>query len=209
MTQTQETRTQETQTIQETEQAQPATDYSTLSEQVDSLIKTVKKQKTDEVNESMKNGNVKLPDESIVYSFVSLLNESKREEFRNLDEANKKKVASALNGRTLTTEEEILTLWESALHPRAEKWIEEAPEKFKGIWESLDESQKRTLIAQSRSYKLDTEYQIKNFWETRPANLLTSKSQTLNESHEVKAPSLGYSEEYLKEIGNLLGKYNR
>lgn len=184
-------------------------DYSTLSEQVDNLLKTVKKQKTEEVNESMKTGNAKLPDESIVYSFVSLLTESKREEFRNLDEADKKKVASALNGKTLTTEVEILNLWESALHPRSEKWIEEAPEKYKQTWESLDESQKRTLIAQSRSYKLDTDYQIKNFWETRSASLLTSKSQSLNESHEVKVPTLGYSEEYLKMIGNQLGKFNK
>jgi len=188
-------------------------DYSSLSGKVDAILESVKKQKIGDLNESMKHGNVRLPDESIMYSFVSLLNETKREEFRNLDDAKKQKVASALNGKTLTTEEEILQLWESALHPRSEKWIEEAPLKYKTVWESLDENQKRTLVAQSRTYKLDTDYQIKNFWETRSANLTTSSnSQNLNESEKVegfKAPSLGYSEEYLQHMKTLLGKYTR
>ena len=197
---------EETKNEEKNENIQTETSYSTLSEKVDNLIKSVKKQKTEDVNESMKHGQVKLPNESIIYGFVELLSESKREEFRNLDESSKKKVTSALNGKTLKNEEDVIKIWESTLSPSKERWIEEAPEKYKQLWSSLDESQKRTIIAQSRTYKLETDYQIKNFWETRSSNLLTNKIQTLNESKEEKIPTLGYSKEYLEYIKTLLEK---
>jgi hypothetical protein len=176
------------------------TDYNSLTGKVDQLLGAIKKQKIEQIDESLR------------FGFVKLLNEAKREEFNLLDETKKQKVASALNNRTNNSEEEILKVWESALHPRSEKWIEEAPSEFKNAWESLDESQKKTLVAQSRTYKLESEYQIKNFWETRPASLLTPKSGKLNENANTEAPTnnpLGYSDEYIKAMGNLLGKFTR
>jgi hypothetical protein len=172
-------------------------DYSSLPGKVDQLLETIKKQKVEKV------------DESLQYGFVKLLNEAKREEFNLLDETKKQKVASALNGRG-KTEEEVLKLWESALHPRSEKWIEEAPETFRNVWESLDESQKKTLVAQSRTYKLETPYQIKNFWETRSSSLITPKTGSLNENLKTETHNpLGYSDEYVKLMEGLLGKFNR
>ena len=181
------------------ENEQTQTDYNSLSGKVDQLLETIKKQKIEQV------------DESLQYGFVKLLNEAKREEFNLLDETKKQKVASALNNHANVSEEEILNIWESALHPRSEKWIEEAPSEFKQVWESLDESQKRTLVAQSKTYKLETAYQIKNFWETRPANVVTPRSsEKLNESKVTPTNSpLGYSEEYVKMMEGLLGKYNQ
>lgn len=176
------------------------TDYNSLTGKVDELLETIKKQKVEQV------------DESLQFGFVKLLNEAKREEFNLLDETKKQKVASALNNRTNNSEEEILKVWESALHPRSEKWIEEAPSEFKTVWESLDESQKKTLVAQSRTYKLESEYQIKNFWETRPASLVSPKSGKLNENANTEAPinnPLGYSDEYVKAMGGLLSKFTR
>ena len=174
-------------------------DYNSLPSKVDQLIESVKKQKVETVNENLN------------YGFVKLLNEAKAAEFNLLDETKKQKVASALFNKSANTPEEIQAIWESALHPRSEKWLDEAPEQYKKVWESLDESQKRTLIAQSRSYKLESPYQINNFWETRTSNLLTPLTNKLNES-KTAAPlfsPLGYSDEYVKEIGNRLGKLPR
>ena len=65
----------------------------------------------------------------------------------------------------------------------------------------------------SRTYKLETAYQIKNFWETRPASVLNKSSVApLNESKGPEVPAstpLGYSDEYIKMVGDLLGTKNR
>jgi hypothetical protein len=183
----------------ETEETQQ-TDYTSLTGKVDQLIESIKKQKVENVDESLR------------WKAYMLLNEQKREQFNSMDEATKQKVLNALNVRTTNSDEEIHKIFESALHPHSEKWIEEAPQNYKKIWESLEDNQKRTLIAQSRTYKLESDYQIKNFWETRPASLLTAKTSKLNENVSetpLNINPLGYSEEYLKMMSGLIGKFNR
>jgi hypothetical protein len=173
-------------------------DYKNLPSRVDSLIESIKKQKVEETNESMQ------------YGFVRLLNEAKREEFRLLDETKKQKVAQVVSRISILTPEEIERVWESSLHPRSEQWIEEAPEEYKTLWESLDESSKQMLVAQSKIYVLDTPYKIKNFWETRRLDTLRKVEGNLNESNQVEkqysAPSLGYSKEYLEAVTKKIGK---
>jgi len=178
------------------------TNYELLPNKVDQLIESIKKQKVEKVDETLK------------FGFTKLLSEAKREAFRLLDETKKQKVASALSGTSAKTEEEISKIWEAALTPHVEKWIEEAPAEYKQLWESLDEKSKKTIAGQSRSYKLETAYQIKNFWETRPASILKKADSTpINESVEVKQPatpsSLGYSTEHVKMVGDLLGKFKK
>lgn len=46
-------------------------------------------------------------------------------------------------------------------------WLNDMPEKYKEQWEKLDESRKNQIIAQAASRVLETEYQIKDFWQTR------------------------------------------
>lgn len=188
--------------VDSTNQDLEKTDYTSLPGKVDQLIESIKKQKIEKVDESLK------------YGFTKMLSEAKLEEFRLLDETKKQKVASALNGVSANTEDEISKVWEKALTPHVEKWIEEAPVEYKQLWESLDENSKKTIVAQSRAYKLETAYQIKNFWETRPASVLKKSSvQNINEGiqeqSQISNPSLGYSEEYIKMVGSLLGKNTR
>ena len=174
--------------------------YEQLPDKVDQLIESIKKQKTDHVNEKH-------------FGITMLLDEAKRTEFKKMDEATKQKVLVALNDSAIKTEEDANRVWESVLTPYVEKWIEEAPQEYKQLWESLDEKSKKTLIAQSRTYKLDSPYQIKNFWETRPASILNKASEAaLNESKNAEPLTvnpLGYSKEYTDMIGGLLGKLNR
>lgn len=176
-------------------------DYNSLPGKIDELIESIKKEKVEKVNEQH-------------FAVMLLLNEAKRSEFKRMDEATKQKVLTALNDGAVKTEEDANRVWESALTPHVEYWVENAPEEYKAIWESLDESAKKTLMAQSRTYRLETPYQIKNFWETRPRSILQKKASTQQINEGEKAPDvtqnlLGYSPEYVKQMENLLSKINR
>lgn len=178
-------------------------DYKSLPGKIDELIESIKKEKVEKVNEQH-------------FAVTMLLDEAKRSEFKRMDEATKQKVLTALNDGAVKTEEDANRVWEAALTSHTEPWVENAPEEYKKIWESLDETAKKTLVAQSRSYKLETPYQIKNFWETRPRNILQKKATTLalNENKEAVVDTtltnpLGYSTEYVKRMEELLSKYNK
>ena len=152
-------------------------DYNDLTGKVDKLIESVKKQKIDEANEA-------------------------------LIEASKKNVSQALNeGNTaldrlsssLKTGDALINnvLNESQENLNEEKWLAEAPEEYKALWESLEPGVKNSVVAQSKFYKLETSYQIKNFWETR----MLTKSAPVNESQNVETPTnLGYTNSYLETI---------
>lgn len=92
------------------------------------------------------------------------------------------------------------------------KFVDEAPEEYAQIWESLNEGHKQSLIAQASFYNLETPYQINNFWSTRQLgrNLGLQKlveNQTI-ESSEGQAAPKAYSSEYLNWIAESLeGKF--
>jgi hypothetical protein len=87
------------------------------------------------------------------------------------------------------------------------KWLVEAPEEYKALWESLEPQVKNNITAQSKFYKLDTAYQIKNFWETRK---LTKTAQVVNESAIAETPTtLGYTPSYLESIKANLDRFGK
>lgn len=154
-----------------------STDYSSLTDKVDSLIESIKKQKIDQAN--------------IV-----------------LDEARKQKVSSALNESSQQKADNLVNglLSESQVENKEEKWLVEAPEEYKTLWESLETSVKNTITAQSKFYKLESPYQIKNFWETRKLN----KGTAINESTETpKLSPMGYDNSYLAQIASSLEKFGK
>jgi O-succinylbenzoate synthase len=176
-------------------------EYKSLPGKIDELLESIRKQKIEKVNDQH-------------FGIMMLLDEAKRLEFKQMDEATKQKVLNALNDNAVKTEEDATRVWEAALTPHVERWVDEAPEEFKKVWETLEESAKNTLVAQSRSYKLETPYQIRNFWETRPRSILqkTMSEQKLNESTAVEPAlnnPLGYSAEYVTMMSSLLDKFNR
>ena len=158
-----------------------STDYSTLTGKVDEMIASVKKQKIDGADNA-------------------------------LDEARKQKVSQSLNeANNKTTNSAIKNLLGGSQAEVAEdKWLTDAPEEFKTLWESLDNQVKTNINAQSKLYKLESPYQIKNFWETRK---LTPGATVnlLNESKETPAPlsSLGYDSNYLDSIKATLDKFRK
>jgi hypothetical protein len=92
------------------------------------------------------------------------------------------------------------------------KFIDEAPEEYVQIWESLNEGQKQSLIAQSAFYNLETPYQIKNFWSTRQLGRNIGLQKLVEneniESNETPVVTKGYSNDYLNAIAQALeGKF--
>ena len=92
------------------------------------------------------------------------------------------------------------------------KFVDEAPEGYAQVWESLNEGHRQSLIAQSAFYNLETPYQIKNFWSTRQLGKnLGLQKLVENETIETPTPatnSLGYSSDYLSRVAQSLeGKF--
>lgn len=90
------------------------------------------------------------------------------------------------------------------------KFIDEIPEEYAQVWESLSEGHKQSIIAQSSFYRLDTPYQIKNFWSTRQLGTSPVGLQKLHESEEItntpSQTSQAYSSDYMNYIASALEK---
>jgi hypothetical protein len=92
------------------------------------------------------------------------------------------------------------------------KFIDEAPEEYAQIWESLNEGHRQSLIAQSAFYNLETPYQIKNFWSTRQLGRNIGLQKLVEneniETNETQVAPKGYSNDYLNAIAQALeGKF--
>ncbi len=154
-----------------------AGDYTNLTSKIDSLIESVKTQKTEQ----------------------------------NINEARTKVQPTAQTQKAdqAINEAKAVTKAVSSGH----KFIDEMPEDYNQIWESLNEGQKQSVIAQSHFYNLETPYQIKNFWSTRQLGVKPVGLQKLQESQETtesstnKAPQ-AYSSDYLNWVAKSLeGKF--
>lgn len=102
--------------------------------------------------------------------FFRFIAEAKKEEFNALETEAKEKVIAAVSGKGFLTESQIYALWNSALTPvtTAEPLVISAmPAEYKETWNKLSESKKNQLLAQSKYHRLETEYQVRNFWQTR------------------------------------------
>ena len=157
--------------------------YSEIDQKIDELLKSVKKQKIDEAN-------IKL-EETKKQKVSETLNES------NQQSADKKLAAILNNGKS----------------NQPLNWLTDAPDEYKKIWESLDTKTKETINAQSMSYKLESAYQIKNFWDTHATLVIEKASKTeeikpLNEQ-AAELPKLGYNENYLEAVRKGLDKFGR
>jgi len=176
-------------------------DYSALSTKINSLLESVTKQKSaSALNESK-------------YNFFKVLDEDVRKEFNALDETKKEKVVDALQKNAWFTKSDIHRIWESALVEKAVNdeplFIQAMPDSIKPIWESMTVTEKEKIYAQSSAYKLNTAYQVKNFWSTRnlkKGNVGLVKLNE-NESAEGSKPSkVGYGSDYMSKVAADLGK---
>ena len=149
-----------------------AGNYDGLATQIDSLIESVKTQKTESVNEA----------------------------------------AKAAPAETQKAQEEVLNESEDNSTKTGLKFIDEMPEEYVQVWESLNEGHKQSIVAQSYFYRLDTPYQIKNFWSTRQLGAKTVGVQKLEESENIaeNAKPQAYNSDYMNYIASALEqKFNK
>ena len=134
-------------------------------------------------------------------AFFKFISESKRNEFNELSTEEKSTVLGAIEGRGYLTEGQIMGLWTNSL--MGAKSVQETtspvismmPSEYHETWAKLSEGKKAQIMAQSKMHKLSTEYQVRNFWQTRDLREtapVMEKLEMLNESKVETKSTVGY-----------------
>lgn len=140
-------------------------------------------------------------------SLIESVQTQKTEENRKKAESVLQPAAQTQKAEEVLNENEVSTKVSSGF-----KFIDEMPEDYVQIWESLNEGHKQSIIAQATFYNLDTPYQIKNFWSTRQLGAKPVGLQKLVENQETPAPTSAapqaYNNDYLNWVAKSLeGKF--
>ena len=121
--------------------------------------------------------------------FFRFISEAKKAEYNELNTEDQSKVLKSIEGKGFLTEGQILTLWNSSLinsvKTNEPNVIEMMPEEYKETWSKLSDNKKTALMAQSKYHKLETAYQVRNFWQTRDlrdVKVVMEKVETVNEA---------------------------
>jgi len=143
-------------------------------------------------------------------SFFKIVSKSTQEKYNKLNEDAKTEVRNAVRKRGFMTEAQIASLIENSSliveSKTAQPYVLEAmPTEYKEAWDSLSEAKQNQILSQSKYHKLNTEYQVANFWQTRdlresaPTMEKVSMVKESKETEENKG--LGYDVTgYAKEI---------
>ena len=89
------------------------------------------------------------------------------------------------------------------------------PVEYIPVWESASSDVKDRIIRQAKLYNLTSEYQIKNFWQTRGLDKVNENADVeINESKRAElnketVDKLGYSSDYVKMIAEQMNRFNR
>jgi len=146
-------------------------------------------------------------------SFFRVVSTSTVEKYNALTEDAKTEVRTKVAKRGFMTESEIVSLIESSQliveNRNAEPFFLAAmPTEYRSAWENLSESKKNQIEAQSKYHTLNTEYQVRNFWQTRDlrdTKIEMEKVEMVKESktEEVNKPAYdvsAYAEELKKRF---------
>lgn len=180
--------------------------YSALDEKIKNVLESIEKQRMESTSLDK------------TYPFVKFLGEEKRNAFETLSEADKMRVTNALNTKPAYDEAGICSVWEAALAKTGvnEAWLTNIPAEFLPLWESASADVKERIIRQSKVFRLETDYQIKNFWQTRGLGAtyvsevgIVNESEVPAEKMNENLASLGYSDDYIQSIKQGLNRYKR
>lgn len=189
--------------------------YNSLEEKIEAVLSSVKKRnKIEAVLESVKKQKAEEKSVDSQNPFTVFLSEAKKAEFYALSEADKKRVTNALSASPAFDEEKISKVWESALvaEPGADKWLTGMPVEYLSLWESASAGVQDMITRQAKLFRLESDYQINNFWQTRGLGKPSADAESLsiNEAQKVEpmAPvhQLGYSADYVNAIAERLSK---
>lgn len=179
--------------------------YSSLDNKIKNVLESIEKQRMEATSLDK------------TYPFVKFLGEEQLSKFSSLSEADKMRVANAWNVKPAYDEAGVLKIWETSLAKTEinEKWLTSMPAELLPLWEAASDDVKERINRQSKIFKLETDYQIKNFWQTRGlgAKPITEAAGLIIESQQEpktdKLSPLGYSDSYVESIKQGLHRYNK
>ena len=173
--------TEEAEAVEETEEEE----VEEVEEAVDSLD-AYKSEISSKLSALIEKATVK---ENTNPHFFRFISEAKKSEYNELNTEDQSKVLKSIEGKGFLTEGQILTLWNSSLvnsvKTNEPNVIEMMPEEYKETWSKLSDNKKTALLAQSKYHKLETAYQVRNFWQTRDlrdVKVVMEKVETVNEA---------------------------
>lgn len=138
--------------------------------------------------------------------FFKLVGSSTVEKYNKLDENSKTEVRKSIETSGFLTESQITRIIENVNEVSGNVsteplFITAMPVEYKDKWNSLSESKKKQITAQSKTRKLETEYQVRNFWQTRDLREIApvmEKVEMVTESKK-EEKTLPYSLEGVQE----------
>ena len=140
--------------------------------------------------------------------FFKLVSSATAEKYNALNEEAKSLVRKEVELSGFLTESQIVRLIDNSQKAEETKVINEnyfvaaMPEEYKAKWESLSEKKKNQITAQSKTHKLESEYQVRNFWQTRDLREVApvmEKVEMITESKKEETKKLPYSLDGVKE----------
>lgn len=143
-----------------------------ISSKIDALLESVKTKKEDSAKDEK--------------HFMRFLDTAKRNEFESLNEGVQTQITTAFANNRYLSVQDANRIWNSCFTPAAPAkldYVANMPEKYKAMYESLNESQKDSISKQSKMFGfLETQYQIDNFWQTRDLRGKKVEIQKINEN---------------------------
>jgi len=186
---------------------------NSIQEEISSLIKEIKSESTDAVLEQK-------------YPFLKLLSEDNKNKFYELDKETKTDVIATLENAVYFTEKDVIELINQVVEHKSNAvpmYLRYMPEKYKELYEQINESEKSTIEGQASLYNMTTSYHVKSFWDQLDLGQLQERifreknaqeqaknAATINESQskedlvpaeQVVNMRRGYSLDFVKSIG--------
>jgi len=147
-------------------------------------------------------------------SFFKVVSSKVQEKYNALNEDAKKEVRYNVSKRGFMTESQVESIIDRSTlivenRNAAPYFIEVMPTEYKETWETLSEAKQNQIKAQANYHRLETEYQVRNFWQTRDlreAAPVMEKLEMVKESKE-EVKGLGYDvSNYAAEIKKRFNK---
>ena len=138
--------------------------------------------------------------------FFRLVSSTTAEKYNELNEEAKTSVRGQVEEAGFLTESQIVRIIENVNEVAGNETqplvISAMPAEYKEKWNTLSETKQKQLIAQSKMHKVNTEYQVRNFWQTRDMREtapVMEKVEMINESNKEEVKQLPYKLDGVKE----------
>jgi hypothetical protein len=149
--------------------------------------------------------------------FLRLVNESKRNEYKSLNENQQFQLIGAFKDKNYTSTREVEVIWENVMNPQPKKinFVENMPSEYRASWDAANQLTKNRIIAEAQWHDLGSQYLIDTFWSTRDFRNNQVQLEKVNESEAAKFETTqggyGVSAEFLNgfaaDLAKRFGKY--